>query len=76
MVRVVIWPLHDIAILPILYGVWHTKEGSGGVVCCAIVTVVRSYCNRVGLAGGVGVGQKMMIDSNKKALSSAETNIL
>jgi len=29
--------LYRILLLPILYMVWHTKGGSGGVVFCAIV---------------------------------------
>jgi len=52
-------PLYTIVPLPILYGVWHTKGGSGGVVCCAIY--VQYYCNRVGNAGG------RMINSCTKA---------
>jgi len=36
--------------IPILYGVWHTKAGSGEVVNCA--TVVQQYCNHVGNADG------------------------
>jgi len=36
--------LHTILPLPILYGVWHTKEGRGGVVYCKIV--VQKYCNQ------------------------------
>jgi len=38
--------------LPILYGVWHTKGGRGGVVYCTID--VRRYCNIAGDAGGRG----------------------
>ena len=43
------YTLHDIAIL-IVCDVWHTKGGSGGVVCHAIVA--HRYCNSVGSAGG------------------------
>ena len=42
--------LYTILLLPILYGIWHTKGRSRGVVYCPIA--VQQYCNSVGNAGG------------------------
>ena len=44
--------LYTTLLLPILYGVWHTKGGREGVVYCAID--VRWYCNSASNAGGRG----------------------
>jgi len=45
--------LYTILASPIVYGVWHTKEGGsvGGVYCAM---VVQQYCDRVTVAGGRG----------------------
>jgi len=52
--------LYKILQSPILYGVWHTKGGSGGAACSAQWT-----CNSIAIvrAMQVGGGSERMIDS-------------
>ena len=45
--------LYTILLLPILYGVWHMKEGRGEGIYCA--NVAQCYCSTVGNAKWAGV---------------------
>ena len=46
--------LHTILPLLILYGVWHTKGGSGGGIVYGAIDA-QWYCNSAGNAGGKGL---------------------
>jgi len=58
--------LHTRLPLPILYGVWHSKEGSVWGACIA-----QWSCNSIAIGYALQVGgvNKRMVDSHDEALS-------